>query len=370
MQISALNEINRDLYKGEIIIYGCGRFAIDVYKMLIKNHMPVAAFTTTNYAGEEKTFCGKPIWTLEKVKKSYAEKHYNVVIGTINKKFIGEIVSNLLSCGITERIYSMEPNYQQGLFDTAKMETYISQNADKIDFVREKLCDNRSKEIFDYMLNLRKTNDMEWAKQANCHDHTCYFLPEFDISDEEVFVDAGGYDGDTIEDFLKVCSSKYKHIYSFEPDDLLFPILKEVVNQNGYPNITICQMGLYQEETVLKFDNRHTQGSLISDNGGLKISVIDLDSFFKKELFAPTFIKMDIEGAEREALKGCERTIKTFFPKLAICIYHLPDDLWEIPYWLMTKFPEYEYYIRHYRDNATETLLYAVPSKGRDCFER
>ena len=99
----------------------------------------------------------------------------------------------------------------------------------------------------------------------------------------------------------------------------------------------------------------------------------ELEKKKKKLVKKPMIVvanKMDIEGAEREALKGCESTIKTFFPKLAICIYHLPDDLWEIPYWLMTKFPEYEYYIRHYRDNATETLLYAVPSKGRDCFER
>lgn len=361
MKVSALDEINRALYEGEIIIYGCGKAAIEVYKKLIKNHMPVAAFTATNVREGMKSFCGKPIWDLGEVADRYREKHCQIVIGTVNRKFIDEIIANLEVHGIRDHIYTMVPNYKQGLFDTSKMAVDIAENIQKINYVRSKLCDDVSREVFDNMLNLRKTNDMEWAQKSNSHDHICYFPPEIVISDEEVFVDGGGYDADTIEEFIKACSSKYKHIYSFEPDDLLFPILKEVVNNIGYSNITLCPMGLYQEKTVLKFDNRHTQGSSISDNGELEIPVIDLDTFFEKEPVTPTFIKMDIEGAERDALKGCKRLIKNYFPKLAICIYHLPDDLWEIPYWLMINFPEYQYYIRHYRDNATETLLYAVP---------
>lgn len=363
MKISALDEINRDLYEGEIIIYGCAKCAIEIYKKLIKNHMSVAAFTATDAGEGVKSFCGKPVWTLDEIEERYHEKRYHIVIGTVNKKFIGEIVLNLSDHGITERIYSIVPNYEQGIFDTSKMKEDISKNEYEINYIKSKLCDEKSREIFENMLNLRKTNDMKWASQSNCHDHICYFLPEFDALDEEVFVDAGGYDGDTIEEFMKFCSSKYKHIYSFEPDDLLFPILKEVVNKNGYPNVTLCQMGLYREKAILKFDNRHTQGSQISHEGELEISVIDLDTFFEEKAIVPTFIKMDIEGAEREALNGCKKIIKKHFPKLAICIYHLPDDLWVIPYWLMTNFPEYDYYIRHYRDNATETLLYAVLRK-------
>jgi len=71
-------------------------------------------------------------------------------------------------------------------------------------------------------------------------------------------------------------------------------------------------------------------------------------------------IKLDIEGAEMAALKGAERTIDSFKPKLAICIYHKFNDLWEIPDYLMKKYPFYNYFIRHHSMADASTVLYAV----------
>ena len=69
---------------------------------------------------------------------------------------------------------------------------------------------------------------------------------------------------------------------------------------------------------------------------------------------------MDIEGAEIEALKGAEKTIKKYRPKLAICIYHEPDHLYRIPLIIKEMVPEYRIYIRHHSDTASETVCYAV----------
>lgn len=74
----------------------------------------------------------------------------------------------------------------------------------------------------------------------------------------------------------------------------------------------------------------------------------------------PTYIKMDIEGAEQEALKGCKRIIQDYKPKLAICIYHKPDDLFEIPIMIKEMNPEYKLYVRQYADAWYDTVLYAV----------
>lgn len=72
-----------------------------------------------------------------------------------------------------------------------------------------------------------------------------------------------------------------------------------------------------------------------------------------------TFIKMDIEGAEMEALEGAQKTIERCKPKLAISIYHKEDDLWEIPYYILKKYPWYKIYIRHYALTTNETVMYA-----------
>ena len=73
-----------------------------------------------------------------------------------------------------------------------------------------------------------------------------------------------------------------------------------------------------------------------------------------------TFIKMDIEGSEMEALKGAENVIKRDKPRLAICIYHKPEDLYEIPFWVKETVPEYKLYIRHHSNLQNETVLYAT----------
>ena len=74
-----------------------------------------------------------------------------------------------------------------------------------------------------------------------------------------------------------------------------------------------------------------------------------------------TMIKMDIEGSELEALKGAKQTIQRDKPKLAICIYHKPEDIIEIPCYIKELVPRYRLYLRHYGNGDTETVLYALP---------
>lgn len=71
-------------------------------------------------------------------------------------------------------------------------------------------------------------------------------------------------------------------------------------------------------------------------------------------------LKMDIEGAELSALAGARESIRKWKPKLAICIYHKKEDLWEIAEYILGIEPEYRLYMRNYEDTATELVLYAV----------
>ena len=73
-----------------------------------------------------------------------------------------------------------------------------------------------------------------------------------------------------------------------------------------------------------------------------------------------TFIKMDVEGAELESLKGAKNIILRDCPKLAICIYHKPEDLFEIPILIKEMCREYKIVIRQYADSIFETVCYAV----------
>lgn len=90
---------------------------------------------------------------------------------------------------------------------------------------------------------------------------------------------------------------------------------------------------------------------------GCVIETVALDELIDERV---TFLKMDIEGAEAEAIKGAKNMIQKDKPKLAICIYHKPNDLWEIPLMIHELVPEYKMYIRHMGIRCYGTILYAT----------
>lgn len=179
----------------------------------------------------------------------------------------------------------------------------------------------------------------------------------------EVFVDGGCFNFWTSRLFLKkmeelgVCCKK---IYAFEPDSKNIKKCKEHMESLDINNVELIEAGLWSHNSFLQFSGEGKGSSHIvlqEERKTKKIKVVALDSYVKEPV---TFIKLDIEGAELEALRGAEDIIKRYRPKLAICIYHKPEDIWEIPYYIKMLVPEYKLYIRHYSNSEKETVLYAV----------
>ena len=87
------------------------------------------------------------------------------------------------------------------------------------------------------------------------------------------------------------------------------------------------------------------------------VEVDCVDSLIKEPV---SYIKLDVEGSEYQALLGARKTIETYSPRLAVCIYHKPEDVWELPWLIHEMNPAYQFYIRHYSYTEVETVLYAV----------
>jgi FkbM family methyltransferase len=173
------------------------------------------------------------------------------------------------------------------------------------------------------------------------------------LSKEEVFVDGGAFDGDTIKTFIKKTKNKFEKIYAFEPDPTSFKKLNLYVKSLKDKRISIAKKGLGITKSFASFINEGSFGSKISKTGGIKINIVALDEALKNK--KPTFIKFDIEGAEIDALKGAKNVIRKNKPKLAICVYHKPADFWEIPFLIKRLLPEYKLHLRHYGD-----LIYEI----------
>jgi len=175
----------------------------------------------------------------------------------------------------------------------------------------------------------------------------------------EVFIDAGCFDFYSSLDFIKWCNGEYKKILAFEPNPTQYPIC--IDNAKGIKNVEIYPSGVWHEDAELSFaTDGHPGGSKISleDANEMKINTVSIDNILDGK--EASFIKMDIEGAELNALKGAKETILRYKPKLAICVYHKPEDIWEIPSYILSLNNDYRLYLRHYSLVTAETVLYAV----------
>jgi len=192
---------------------------------------------------------------------------------------------------------------------------------------------------------------------------TEYFDSDIMIPGEhEVFVDGGVCDFKTSLDFIKWCKNNYDAIYGFEPDDVCFKKTQERIISNpeiDSSKIKMYKAGCWSKSTNLQFISDGRGGSSININGGNSIKVIAIDTVVPKDKRV-TFIKLDVEGAELESLKGAKETIKRCRPKLAICIYHKPEDILELPSYILSLHSDYKMYIRHYQHFIYENVLLCV----------
>lgn len=187
-----------------------------------------------------------------------------------------------------------------------------------------------------------------------------YFdLPYLTKRNDEVFIDAGTFDGETTVQFHKTYNGKYQEIIAFEPDETNITKFKKRMDESNCHDVTLHKCGLWDRKEQLSFSSIGNGSSMIDENGEQVVCVDKMDDLISKDKKV-SFIKMDLEGAEYKALQGAERIICAYHPKLAISLYHKPEDVWQLPSIVLTYDSSYKFYLRHYSIAASETVLYAI----------
>lgn len=192
------------------------------------------------------------------------------------------------------------------------------------------------------------------------HEQQYFDLPCLERYREphEIFVDGGCYDGANSVRFVQWAGESEKTVYAFEADERNAGKCKSVLGQIEGADCHLITKGMWSGDTVLSFCSKANEASGLAENGQQQVSVTSLDSAVEGKV---TFIKMDIEGAEYEALRGAKNIISSYHPKLAVSIYHKDEDIWEIPQLILSFYANYKFYLRHYSLSSEETVLYAVP---------
>ena len=196
---------------------------------------------------------------------------------------------------------------------------------------------------------------------------TLYKKQYFDFfkytGEKETFVDGGALDLGSTKAFMEWCGDNYERIFAFEPEKSNYELCKEKIGQiEKLEKVSLFNCGLFDRQGRVGCASGLGGASRIENQvqdfySDYDIEVTDLDSAVQGEKV--TFIKMDIEGAEKRALLGARRIITQQKPKLAICVYHKPEDIIEIPALVLKMRPDYNIAFRHYSLRDTETVMYA-----------
>lgn len=198
----------------------------------------------------------------------------------------------------------------------------------------------------------------------------CEYFGVFEPSREEVFVDAGCFDGDTTLEFVKWSRGGYKRIFAFEMERRNFEkcqaalyhvrdcevIESALSERSGTCAISVAPENRAGTNTIDRVEN--TANADIAYIRQASVKCVRLDDVLAGS--EATFIKMDIEGAEAAALRGARGTIQKYKPKLAIAVYHKPEDILELPLLILQYHKNYRLYLRHYSPFGAETCLYAM----------
>lgn len=180
----------------------------------------------------------------------------------------------------------------------------------------------------------------------------------------ETFVDCGAYDGDTLAAFLRHFGTGFARYFAFEPDVHNFSQLAGAVAAlppQVQSRIHLSRVATGAENGLASFVADGTSSAALRSDGPGTVHVIRLDDYLGVDGPAPTWIKMDIEGAEEEALRGAAGLIRRHQPLLAVCVYHCQDHLWRLPLLIDDIRPGYSFHLRRYAQDYFELVLYAIP---------
>lgn len=346
-----------------LLIYGAGNAGRAVFDFLAAAGYRVEAFLDAN-ATSGQHWKGVPVLRLAQWLASNTPGSFEVVVAIHNYTVdMAPLLSELRKVGFARVMNMVE--FQNGFPQDRTFRYWLAPASDyrphlaRIEALLEVLGDDRSRQWVSSVLEFRLSGDYACLPAPSPAD--AYFpqdLPRW--ADPIRFVDCGAYTGDTIERLAQSGGYRFEAIVAFEPDPSNYAQLARNAARWGPAVCLPCAVGA--STARIGFASGLGTGSRASEIGDLQVQCVAIDEALGG--FRPTLIKMDIEGAELDALSGARRTIAESRPALAICLYHQAAHLWEIPLLVHSWDLGYDLFVRCHAHGSFELVLYAVPKEA------
>jgi FkbM family methyltransferase len=349
-ELTCLRRINNS----HIYIFGAGTIGKELFQSSIENEIQIQGFIDSKITG---TVLGSKVYNLDEIEKD------SIIVVSVGKE-CQSIIEKLKILGFKRTINPSQFNFIFNIKNTPELKFHKHFKDNKLEFLwlYSILSDKQSKSLLGDLLSFRNTLDTTYLKKNFVPNSIQWFDKDiYNVNSIQYFVDGGAHNGDTIQIFLKFSKNPIK-IVGYE----LNKKVAETASKNFYKNknVNILNYGLSNYKKNVIYDENKSTGCKIiesSTKGSVNGIVNSLDdSYIDQNL---DLLKLDIEGEEMNALIGSSSIIKRNQPVLAIAVYHKPQDILEIPKYILKLSNNYNFYLRHYTELQFETVLYAIPKK-------
>lgn len=353
----------------QIVLFGAGGLGQRVARGLRKGGVEPVAFLDSNGKSQGQTVVGVPVCSPAEAARRFSPEAVFVVSiwRALATETMHQRMRFLTGLGCT-KVCSVFPLFWK--FPDIFLPYYCADAPHKVIAAAaevratlELFADESSRVVFIDQILWRL--DPERYDLDSTSREAEYFPKDlFSVHDREIYVDCGGYDGDTARQFLEVARGYFGAIHIVEPD----PSNYSRVNawRSRLPSATgdrihVHNVAASNDTGTVGFSANSALDSRITQSGELQVPCDSLDGLLPG--VCPTIIKMDIEGAERLALQGAEQLIQRCRPILAICLYHVQSDLWTIPLMIQRFAKGYRFFLRSHSLDGWDLVLYAVPTE-------
>jgi len=343
----------------KVLIYGAGSGGKYAKYLLSLINIHTSAFLDCN-AENIKEVDGIKVYLPDAFIGDEKKDEVFIIIGVGSPNAKIEIEKMLLNYGYKNTISYIELFNEAFLMADEKMARDIDfrffiENKEDIIKAATLFADDKSLSIYSGFVKGHALNNKDYFAKPDLQHK--YFPEDVPLNKGyKCFIDCGASTGETFE-ILEKRRIIPKKIIMFEPDKYNFTSLSIKMRSKEQEAI-LYPCAVYSKTGFCKFSHSSTQGSSITSNSSEFVQCVALDEILVN--IKPTFIKMDIEGSEYEALLGAKSTICESKPDLAICVYHAINHIWDIPIFLNSLNLGYKMYLRSGNFYGMNTVLYAT----------
>ena len=353
-------------------IYGAGGFGRRIARELVRLDVPVLGFVDRT-GRERSTVDGLPCRHPDDLGDAEIEGSA-YVHGLMNHYVPSRSLAEwAIARGFTQALFPTDlytiPGFSLNNYWLAPPAATLDR-LDDIEALHDRLGDAESQALLLALLDYRLSTDPRRHPDLCASDaYVPAFLPIFDRP--ITFVDGGAYTGDTLETLLAHDVSVSDWI-AFEPDERNMAALVETARRHRATlgRYTLIKAGLSDANETVQFTDGSGEASRVlgpqdfvaASTSTTDIQVVRLDDAVS--CTGDVYVKLDIEGAERDALQGMAELLAQR-PTIAVSVYHRPSDLWDIPRIIASLYDRPHFRLRQHGHHGFDTVLYVMPDEPK-----